>query len=215
MRFVRANNNGHYDSQSKTVSWALAELPVNETGNVLLTAMPEEIGEQKLTYRGTAEGALSVEEQKEIFVDGYRRHPLRGRRRGGPGRGRWRNALRNPRCQSGFKGKQQYPPGSHAAAVHATARREGPGDIRSNVVGNRITFEPLRRLSPKVDTTYQIRVKCAEAGDQRISVQLQTDDMQSPVTKEESTRVFSRSIRPSKTMHEYNDMPLGRSLSPD
>ena len=191
MRFVSANNNGHYDSQSKVVSWALAELPVNETGNVLLTAMPEEIGEQKLTYRGTAEGALSVEEQKEIVVDGISairfevvdvEDPVEV---GGETLYEIRVINQGTKDSSNIRLEVTLPPSMQLVTA------EGPGDIRSNAVGNHVSFDPLRRLSPKVDATYRVRVRCGQAGDQRIRVQLQTNDMQSPVTKEESTRVFS------------------------
>ncbi len=191
MRFLSANHNGHYDSQTKTVAWALAELPVNETGSVTLTAMPEKIGEQKLTYRGTAEGALSVEEQKEIIVDGIAairfevvdvEDPVEV---GGEILYEIRVVNQGSKASSNIRLEVALPLSMQLLDA------EGPGDIRSNVVANRVIFEPLRRLSPKVDATYQIRVRCAEAGDQRIRVQLQTDDMQTPVTKEESTQVFS------------------------
>ncbi len=191
MRFVNANNNYHYDPQSKTVSWALAELPVNETGSVMLTAMPEAIGEQKLTYRGTAEGALSVEEQKEIVVDGISairfevvdvEDPVEV---GGETLYEIKVVNQGSKASSNIRLEVTLP------LTMQLIDAKGPSDIRSKVAGNRISFEPLRRLSPKVDTTYQIRVKCAEAGDQRVRVQLQTDDMQTPVTKEESTKVFA------------------------
>ena len=191
MRFISTNHNGHYDSKTKTVAWALAELPVNETGIVLLSAMPEEIGEQKLIYRGTAEGALSVEEQKQIIVDGISairfdvvdvEDPVEV---GGETIYEIRVVNQGTKASNNIRLEVTLP------LSMQLLNAEGPGGIRSNVVGNRVIFEPLRRLSPKVDTTYQIRVRCAEAGDQRISVQLQTDDMQSPVIKEESTRVFS------------------------
>ncbi|MBN2296388.1 MAG: DUF11 domain-containing protein [Pirellulales bacterium] len=191
MRFIKANNNGHYDAQTKTVSWALAELPVNETGSVILTAMPEVIGEQKLTYRGTAEGALSVEEQKEIIVDGISaisfevadvEDPVE---LGGETLYEIRVVNQGSKASNNVCLEVTLPPSMQLIDA------KGPADIRSNVSGNRISFEPIRRLSPKVDTTYQVRVKCGQAGDQRVRVQLKTDDMQTPVTKEESTKVFS------------------------
>ena len=191
LRFVGANNNGHYDPQTKTVAWALAELPVNETGAVLLTAMPEEIGEQKLTYSGMAEGALSVEEQKDIRVDGIAsmrfdvvdvEDPVE---KGGEATYEIRVVNQGTKAGNNVRVQVALPPSMQLVDA------KGPSDSRPAVTGNRIAFEPLRRLSPKVDTTYRVRVKCNAAGDQRISVQLQTDEMQSPVTKEESTRVFS------------------------
>jgi len=66
---------------------------------------------------------------------------------------------------------------------------EGPA--RHTVAGNAVRFEPLARLAPKADTTYRVRAKGLQPGDLRTRVQLITDDMQSPVTKETSTRVYA------------------------
>ena len=65
------------------------------------------------------------------------------------------------------------------------------GPTRHQLEGGRVFFEPLPRLAPKADTTYRIKVRGQEAGDQRFRVQLQSDEMDSPVTKEESTRVYT------------------------
>jgi len=66
---------------------------------------------------------------------------------------------------------------------------EGP--VRHVANGGRILFDGLARLAPKADTTYRVRVEGLQPGDLRIRVQLLTDEMRSPVTKEESTRVYS------------------------
>ncbi|MHC4405908.1 MAG: hypothetical protein ACYTG0_40205, partial [Planctomycetota bacterium] len=66
---------------------------------------------------------------------------------------------------------------------------EGPA--RYQVDANRVVFEALPRLAPKADTTYRVRVQGLRSGDLRLRVQLLTDEMSTPVTKEESTRVYS------------------------
>ena len=38
---------------------------------------------------------------------------------------------------------------------------------------------------------YHVRVKGVRAGDLRVQFKLKTDEMQSPVTKEESTQVYA------------------------
>ena len=68
---------------------------------------------------------------------------------------------------------------------------EGP--TRNAIEGGRVLFEPVPRLAPKADTTFRIRVQGLQAGDQRLRVQVQSDEMQTPVTKEESTRVYADS----------------------
>jgi len=54
-----------------------------------------------------------------------------------------------------------------------------------------VVFDSLARLSPKGDATFRVKVKALRPGDIRARFQLKTDDMQSPVTKEESTRVYA------------------------
>jgi hypothetical protein len=66
---------------------------------------------------------------------------------------------------------------------------EGP--TRHLLEGTRITFDGLSQLPPKADTTYRVRVKALRSGDLRTRFQLMTDDMRTPVTKEESTRVYA------------------------
>ena len=66
---------------------------------------------------------------------------------------------------------------------------EGP--TRHLLEGNRLSFDGLSQLPPKADTTYRVRVKALKSGDLRARFQLLTDDMRTPVTKEESTRVYA------------------------
>ena len=66
---------------------------------------------------------------------------------------------------------------------------EGP--TRDSIDGTNVIFDALPRLAPKADTTFRVRAKGQQEGDMRIRVQLIADEMRTPVTKEESTRVYS------------------------
>jgi hypothetical protein len=65
---------------------------------------------------------------------------------------------------------------------------EGPS--RHVIEGSQIVFDSLEQLGPKADATYLVKAQALAAGDQRIAVQLLTDELRTPVTKEESTRVL-------------------------
>ena len=65
------------------------------------------------------------------------------------------------------------------------------GPTHGTIQGNQVVFEPLPRLAPKGDTTYTVHAQGVRPGDQRVRVQVQSDDLKSPVTKEESTRVYA------------------------
>ena len=64
------------------------------------------------------------------------------------------------------------------------------GPVRYKIEAQRIIFEPLKSLAPKSDVTFSITAQALAAGDLRVQVQLASDDLRDPITKEENTRVF-------------------------
>ena len=70
MKFVKANNAGHYDPQTHTVTWNLEELPPAETGSVTLVAVPIETGEQRMEIHGKARQGLSDAKEQTVTVEG-------------------------------------------------------------------------------------------------------------------------------------------------
>ena len=65
------------------------------------------------------------------------------------------------------------------------------GPVRHVIDGQRVVFEPISQLAPKADTTFSIKAQGLQPGDVRVKVQLMSDDIRTPITKEESTRVYS------------------------
>ncbi|MEM9589379.1 MAG: hypothetical protein AAGA03_19010, partial [Planctomycetota bacterium] len=53
-----------------------------------------------------------------------------------------------------------------------------------------VIFEPISSLGPKAEVTFRIDVQGIRPGDQRLAVEVRTDDIPQPIRKEESTRVF-------------------------
>ncbi len=189
LNFVSANNSGSYDQNTKTVHWLLEELPPSETGSVQLTAMPVVAGEQTIRVKGSAEQGLQSEKEHSILVEGIAAilfevvdvaDPIEVN---GETTYEIRVVNQGSKAATNVRVQADLPPGMRPVAA------EGP--TTQSIAGNRVAFEPLARLAPKADTTYRIRVQGVQPGDQRIRVQLQTDELKTPVTKEESTRVYS------------------------
>ena len=67
----------------------------------------------------------------------------------------------------------------------------GQGDSKQTVQGDRVTFAPLPQLAPKAEATFKVRVQGLRPGDQRVRVQVAADDIDQPITKEESRRVYA------------------------
>jgi len=65
----------------------------------------------------------------------------------------------------------------------------GPTNVR--IEGDRMICDAIARLPAKAESTFQLRVKGVQAGDQRFRVEMTSDEMSTPVVKEESTRVYA------------------------
>ena len=189
LQFVNANNAGQYEAATRTVHWLLEELPVRETGKVELTTMPTEAGEQKLLVRSMAEKGVSAEREQPVLIEGVAaiRFDLTSTAnpivRGGETTYEVRVINQGSKAATNVRVSLLLPPEMRALAA------EGP--TKQQIETNRVVFEGLSRLAPKAETTYRVRVQGLQPGDLRIRAQLLTDEIQTPVTKEESTRVYS------------------------
>jgi uncharacterized repeat protein (TIGR01451 family) len=189
MKFVAANNEGQYDPKTHAVVWALAELPPGQRGEVQLTTLPVETGEQKIVVEGKgdldvaaqAEQAVTVEALAElafeiadkadpIEVDGETLYEVKVTNKGS-------KTATNIRLTAIFP-----------SDMKPTA---GDGPARADVADRQVVFEPLARLNPREQAVFRIQAQGLKPGDQRIQVQIVSDDSPTPVTKEESTRVYA------------------------
>ena len=189
LKFVEANNSGEYDPVTNSVHWVLEELPAKESGQVTLTALPIEAGEQLLKVEGVAERGLSAEQEEVVSVEGVAAilfqladaaDPIEV---GGETTYEIRVVNQGSKAATNIELLATFPPQLKPRSAH--------GPTRDLVNGQEVRFQPLGRLPPKGETTYQIRAQGVAPGDLRVQVQLVTDEMQSPVTKEESTRVYA------------------------
>jgi uncharacterized repeat protein (TIGR01451 family) len=187
MRFVRANNMGEYDAASHAVYWSLSELPEGERGTVELVAMPIETGPQTLEVEGKAQG-LADHKQQQILVEGLAAIMFEVRdledpiEVGGETGYEIRVVNQGTKAATNIKVAVNLPPGMKVISAE--------GESRHAVQGASIVFEPLAQLAPKADTVYRLKVQGLQAGDQRVMVEVNTDDLGQPIRREESTRVF-------------------------
>jgi len=189
MKFIKANNAGEYNEATHSVHWSLAELPPNERGDVSVTALPISSGDQKIEVKGKAEMGLTTATQQTTKVEGVAailfevldvNDPIEV---GGETTYEIRVVNQGSKAATNVVVTAVLPPELKPVAA------DGP--TRNSVSHQRVVFQPLTRLAPKADTTYRIRAKGIAVGDLRIRVQLQSDEMRTPVTKEESTRVYT------------------------
>jgi uncharacterized repeat protein (TIGR01451 family) len=189
LKFVKANNAGHYDAQAHAVVWSLEELPPKETGTVMLTAIPVEPGEQRLRAEGRARQNLADDEEQLTVVEGLAAllfevidvaDPLEVK---GETQYQIRVMNQGSKAADNVRLSALLPPELEFVSADGPTRHATKGQV--------VMFEPLSRLAPKADTAYRIVVQGVQPGDVRMKIQLKADDLEQPITKEESTRVYS------------------------
>ncbi len=190
LEFISANNAGHYEETTRAVHWRLEELPVHETGVVELVTMPVRAGEHSLRARGTAARGVEAESEQAVSIEGIAAILFEVRDVVDPIEVGGETVYEIKVLNQGTKASSNVQVHVLLPAEMQPLAAEGP--TQHAIDGRQVVFEPLRRLAPKADTMYRIRVRGLEPGDLRTRVQVLTDEMQGvPVTKEESTRVYT------------------------
>ena len=189
LQFVSANNMGEYDSGSHSVHWSLAELPANERGTVELVALPVEAGEHTLQIATKARQGLEDRTEAHVTVDGIValmfevvdvESPIEI---GGETTYEIRVVNQGSKVASNVQVAALMPQGMRAIS--------GQGESRHTIQGERVIFAPLPQLAPKAESVFRIHAQGLRAGDQRVRVQVTSDEVQQPITKEVSTRVYA------------------------
>ena len=187
VQFVSTNQSGVYESSSHTVHWALEELPPQEAGEIELVVMPTQKGEHTLRFLGSGENNLRAETTLPISIDGIPAitfeivgdsnlveigkdvvYEIRVANRG-------TRAAENVRVRVALADGMSF------------VKAEG---ARYQANGGVVQFETIPQLGPKSENVYKLTARCQVDGDHRVNVQVVSDDLRSPITKEESTRVF-------------------------
>ncbi len=189
MKFVRTNNQGQYDPATHAVYWSLAELPPNQAGEVELSAIPIEMGEQKLRIEGRGDLGIADELEQPVLVEGLAAIFFGVVDTADP-------------IEVGSDTVYQVKVVNQGSKTATNVRVEGilpnglkpiggDGPTTYQIAEQSIYFEPLARLAPKDQAVFKIQVRGMTDGDHRITVRVATDEVQTPVSKEESTRVYS------------------------
>ncbi len=189
LKFIRTNNAGYYDERTHRVLWNLEELPAAETGTVELVVMPVELGPQKIVAAARAAGGLADQAVHTIEVEGLAALTFE---------------VTDSEDPIEIGGLTEYVvrvsnQGTKAASgVRLVATLLGDvepvaakGPVPHRVDNLAIAFDPLARLAPAEEAVYRVRVRGRRPGDQRVQVQLTSDDHPAPITKDEVTRVYA------------------------
>lgn len=188
LKFESTDCSGVYDPKTHKVHWALESLPVNKIGEIELVTIPVKTGDQSMTFTGEGSNQLAAEVSHAVNIDGLAATSFSV------------ECLSNP-VELGKEAVYEVTVtnrGTKTASNITMALRLSQGMTFMNAEGptthrnekSVLQFEPLAALEPKKERVYKITARCDAPGDHRILVQVVSDDLQQPITKEESTKVF-------------------------
>lgn len=189
LQFVGTNNSGVFDPSAKTVQWSLARLPAGKQGKVELTVIPTLVGDHNLEAEIRGDMNLSDRTAQLVSVEGIPAlffgvadltDPIEV---GGQTRYEIRVVNQGTKAATNIQLLGEAPEGMRPVS--------GDGPSRAQVDGQKIVFEPLPQLAPKSEVKYYVTVDGTAAGHHLFRVRMASDDLQSEVTKEESTMVYS------------------------
>jgi uncharacterized repeat protein (TIGR01451 family) len=189
MKFVSTDKEGQYDAQNHAVYWSLEELPAAQQGSAQLVAVPFETGEQKLRVEGHAQQNLTSSDEEVITVEAIPQLVFEIVDEADPIEVGADTIYQIRVTNEGSKAATNV---QVAAALPAELRPvSAEGATHGGVQGQNVVFEPLAKLAPQAEAIFKIQATGLRTGDYTIRVQVTSDDLQTPVTKEEPTRVYA------------------------
>ncbi|MDR0608836.1 MAG: DUF11 domain-containing protein [Planctomycetaceae bacterium] len=188
VKFVSTNQSGVYEPQTHSVHWALEELPAQEAGEIELVLLPSQTGDHSIRFKGVGQHNLKAEETKSIVIDGLPAISFEVVGESNLVEVGKETVYEIRVTNKGTKAAGNVKVRANLSEGITYARADGP--VRHQTSGNIIAFDSLTQLEAKGEKVYKIAAKCLSDGDHRITVQVVSDDLSSPITKEESTRVY-------------------------
>jgi uncharacterized repeat protein (TIGR01451 family) len=189
LKFVSTDHHGEYDNSEHAVYWKLEELPPQIGDSVQLTAIAIEPGEQKVRLEGTADLGVRAQFEHVVRVESVPELEFSVKDTADPIEVGAETTYEIKVVNRGTR----TATGVQVAAAFPQALRPiqggGPSDLR--IEGQIALFAPLQRLAPGAEAVFRVKVKAIAHGDNVMRVQISSDDKTTPVTKEESTRVYS------------------------
>lgn len=188
MKFIESDSQGTYDVAQHAVFWSLEELPPAKAGSVKLTTLPVEPGEQRLRIEGRADLGLAVAGEQTVQVEQSAEllHTVKDA-----------DEVIEVGSETSYEIRVTNTGTKAATNVSVTAilpagmqGLSGEGPTRAAGDATQIVFEPLAKLAPQEEVIYRVQVQGVAPGDHLVRVQLSSDEWPTPVTREESTRVY-------------------------
>lgn len=186
--FVSTDFEGQYDPARHAVYWSLANLPKGKNGKVPLTLLPVEEGNRKIMIEAKADLGAVAQNESFVTVESLAELSFQISDSSDPievgGETTYEIRLTNSgsRDDTNVRVQLQLPPGIERISADGDAQEDGRGGI---------FFAPKTQMPANSDLVYRVRVRGTNPGTHIVKAIVTSDQSTVPVTKEESTMVYS------------------------
>jgi hypothetical protein len=192
-KVLAADGGGRYHAPTRTVSWALGEIPPGQSREVRMEALAVAPGEHR--HQVTAQAAPGLRAAAEFVtrVEGMSALLVQVAESDDPVEAGGETTYEVRVTNSGSK-----PETGVKLVCSVPAKMElksAAGPAAHKVEGKDVVFEALPRLDPKSDAVYRVHVKAAAPELARFKVQLTSAEVVEPLVVMEATRVYGDAPR--------------------
>ncbi|MEM8667826.1 MAG: hypothetical protein AAGG48_09945 [Planctomycetota bacterium] len=186
--FVSTDFEGQYDPSRHAVFWSLAQLPAGQSGSVPLTLLPVEEGEQAIVIDARADLGVTAHSERKMSVEGFAELNFEITNPGGPIEVgaetvyQVRVTNKGSKPDTNIRVQLQLPQGLELISADSEAGTDGRGLI---------AFQPRASLAPGEELSYKLRLRGTGPGTHLVKAVVVSDQNTVPVTKEESSKVYT------------------------
>jgi hypothetical protein len=188
-KFVAAEGGGKYDSEARTVHWAIGAVEPGAVMEIKCELVASGTGE--FSHVVTAAGARGVKAERAVptKVEGLSALAMEVADSDDPVEVGADTTYEIRVTNTGSKDERDVKVVCSVPPQMKFKAADGPG--RVEVVGGEVVFDTLKRLPARGDVVYKVTVTAKQKGDARFKATLTAGGLSEPVTHQESTRVYA------------------------
>ena len=195
MEFAGASHGGQFNEGSRTIAWRIDRMTAGETCVVKSKLVPKATGTQTSTVRVSVPNGEPAEATSETVVEGFAALSVDVAGADGPVDVGEKVTLRiNARNKGSLAATNVIVTVDIPAEMTILSVR-GPG--KHTQEGSQLRFGPMPTLEGRTAATCELVLQAKKRGDSRLHVSLRADQIDRPLTREESVLVLSESAEPS------------------
>lgn len=186
--FLGASDRGLYQANHRTVYWIIDTMPAGQTQALSVRIGGARPGQYQNVVSVRADGVPEVRSTGAVALEGMASLKLRVVDRDNPLEVGKETVYEIQISNSG--GAPAHNVRLQVQFAAGLVPRSADGNTRYSVTGQTVTFEPIPSLRADAPAIYHVSAHAQSAGDQRVRFSVVSDEVQVPLQREVSTRVY-------------------------